>query len=201
MPKIIVFTIITLIRIIGVGAFLFIHPFWAYLINALLDMADGPIYKHFIKVDTKKAQLQDKVLDLWLYTTAIFTIFNTYPGLASGSPRAGHLSFSAKGGWASGPTYFLLFLYLYRLAGQIVFFITKNKRLLVYFPNFFENFFFFFTFLDLISANYLLEKPLFMYPSVILLITGKIAHEVSLHCRNETVFDNIILPFFRQQKR
>jgi hypothetical protein len=160
------------IRIIGVGTFLVIHPFLAYLINAFLDMADGPIHKHILKIDPPKAQLIDKILDLWLYTTAIFTIFNI----------------------------FLLIFYLYRLAGQIVYFISRNKRLLVYFPNFFENFFLFFTLLDLISANYLLEKPLFMYPSVILLIMGKIAHEVSLHRRNETVFDNIILPLFKASR-
>jgi len=169
------------IRIIGVGTFLVIHPFLAYLVNAVLDMADGPIHKHILKIDPPKAQLIDKILDLWLYTTAI--------------------TFSLSSNYLLPITYYLLFLYFYRLIGQCVYFITRNKRLLVYFPNFFENFFFFFTLLDLISANYLLEKPLFMYPSVILLITGKIAHEVSLHRRNETVFDNIILPFFRQQKR
>ncbi len=179
--KIIVLYLTSAIRIIGVGAFLFLHPFIAYLLNAFLDMADGPIYKHFLKINPQKAQLIDKILDLWLYTTAIiFSLFSNY---------------------LLPITYYLLFLYLYRLIGQIVYFVTRNKRLLVYFPNFFENFFFFFTFLDLISASHLARNPLFLYPSIVILVGGKIAHEISLHRRNETCFDNIILPIFCQRKK
>jgi len=166
------------VRVSGVIAFLFFHPFIAYLINTLFDMADGPVHKHILKLKPETAQLLDKVFDLWLYTAAVTAAATTSYQLPA--------------------TNYLIILYFYRLTGQIVFFATKNKRLLVYFPNLFENFFFLFTFLDLISANQLLKKPIFLLGSIIILVGFKISHEVSLHYRGETVFDNIILPIFKK---
>ncbi len=177
--KIIIF-IVSLTRITGVVAFLYFHPFIAYFFNALFDMADGPIYKHVLILNPVKAQVIDKTFDLWLFTAAVaYTIVNYRPLV----------------------TPLLIFLFVYRLIGQLVFFITKNKRLFVYFPNLFENMFFSFYFLDLISANYLLKDPLFFRINVILWGSSKIIHENSLHRRNETIFDDIILPTFQKIKK
>lgn len=165
------------LRIAGVTAFLFFHPFTAYSINALLDMADGPIYKHILKINPIKAQIVDKILDLWLYSVAVaFATVNFQPQQAT----------------------ILILLYLYRLIGQIVFFSTKNKRVFVYFPNIFENMFFFFTFLDLTSSSYLLKNTTFCWGSLFIVVITKVLHEISLKYRNETVFDDIALPLLKK---
>lgn len=172
--KFIFYTTVT-VRMGGVTAFLFTHPFIAYFLNALFDMADGPIYKHIIKLEPQKSQLLDKIFDLWLYTTAatavIYKLQITNYKL-------------------------LIILYLYRLVGQTLFFATKNKRLLAYFPNFFEAFFLFFSFLDL-TNNLSLVESRFFYPIGIFIAILIILHEISLNIKNETVFDDIILPLFK----
>jgi hypothetical protein len=170
--------LIATVRIGGVAAFLFFHPFIAYSINALFDMGDGPINKHILKIDPLLAQILDKIYDLWLYTAAAaYTLFNPQPVI----------------------TPLLTVLYIYRLIGQTIFFVTKNKNIFVYFPNIFENVFLFAYFLNLVSANWFFENKLFFCLGIIFWSGLKIVHEVSLHHRNETIFDNIILPFFQRR--
>lgn len=70
----IVFWGVLLTRIIGVGLFFLTDPLTAYLINAILDALDGPLYKHVIHLPAIKAQIFDKALDLWLYCFAYITL-------------------------------------------------------------------------------------------------------------------------------
>ena len=167
-------TITTLTRILAAPiALLFLHPFTAYLINAILDGCDGPVYKHILKFDPQEAQRRDKLLDLWLYTTAV--IYNLL------NPQ-----------WF---TPILIGLYLYRLAGQLLFFGTKNRQVLIFFPNLFEIAFFYFYFPYL----HLISPPIKILILAVLIITI-IIHEISLHIYHLTFFDNLLKPTLKKLK-
>ena len=168
---------IILIRVLGVGLFISLDPLIAYLINGMLDAVDGPIYKHLIKLPPVKAQLIDKALDLWLYCWA-YLLLPSLPSFAM---------------------HFLTATFLLRLVGQFCFFATKNRRVLLYFPNFFEVTFLYVLFLERLGSN--LTDNLI---PLIGLYLGKIAHEYILHHKEITIFDHVLIPglhLFQKKRR
>ena len=164
----------TIVRILAAPiAFTILSPFPAYLINTIFDGCDGPIYKHILKLDPEKAQRRDKLLDLWLYTvTVVYSTLNYQ--------------------WF---TPILIGCYLYRLAGQVIFFATQDRRTLVYFPNLFEVAFFYFYLTHLYSI-----PPAIEIATLVILFTIIVAHEMSLHIYQVTFFDNLLKPILGKIK-
>lgn len=163
-------------RVIGVTLFIGLDPLTAYLINGALDAIDGPIYKHVVRLPSVKAQLIDKALDLWLYSCA-YLFLPSLPQLDQN---------------------FLTATFLLRLIGQFIFFATKDRRVLLYFPNFFEVTFVYIFLLqkfEVLLANNLVP--------LLLLYLGKIAHEYVLHHKEITIFDHLLIPGLQhfQKKR
>ena len=97
------------------GAFIiFINPFWGYFIYVILDIADGQILPNFAGMNPLAYHLWDKYVDTFVFFVMLIV---TIPyGIFTP----------------------LLFLLLYRLVGQLIFWETKNDRYLLVFPNIFE---------------------------------------------------------------
>lgn len=155
------------IRSLGVILFVYIDPLFAYLSNGLLDALDGPIYKHVVQLQPVKAQLLDKSLDLWLYCAAYFFL----PALPSFT------------------LHFLTTTFLLRLIGQFIFFATKDRKVLLYFPNFFEVTYVYVLVFQKLNLNFTHH-----YWLLGLLYLAKIAHEYILHHKEITIFDHLIIP-------
>lgn len=99
--------------------YILIDPLWGYFLTLVFDYFDSfflAAKKNFVEMPWKAYLSWDKYLDLAGYVTMLIV------GLRMG--------FS-----------FLLILFLYRLIGQILFFITKKEFLFVIFINFFQPFY------------------------------------------------------------
>lgn len=181
MKKKIVFYLIILLRFTCVAAFFVFHPFTAYLIGFFLDMIDGPIYKHYLKIKPMAAQRLDKALDVWLYSAAIFFAVFFHDRIF---------------------VPFLIGLYLYRVIGQVLFLATADRVFLMIFMNFFEIFYLFFYFLDFLGQFELLKtvSPMFLYPLFLLVVGLKLQHELALHFKNWTAFDSWWMPLIKKAK-
>ncbi|EKE14716.1 MAG: hypothetical protein ACD_12C00328G0001, partial [uncultured bacterium] len=104
---------IVILRIL-VAPLIFIWPLLSIILSVFLDLIDAD-FAH--KIMSKKLyQLIDKNLDLWWFINIIIYIFINFPEYKI----------------------YLLFLFIYRLIGQLIYYFSKNRGVLLYFPNFFE---------------------------------------------------------------
>ena len=167
--------VIVAVRLLIVSLFLIMPAFWAYAIGIFVDCVDGVIIKRLLKVKDAVYQQQDKVLDTWLNIFALlFALFNEF--------------------WF---TPILLALFIFRFAGQIVFWATKNKTWLIVFPNFFEEAYLFLTFTVLAGLKLTTS---FQWGIVIgTIFIFKIWQELFLHCFvNHSAFSDFWAPLYRR---
>lgn len=99
---------------------IFFNHFWGLIIYFIFDWVDSQILLYGAKISRSKYEVRDKYLD-WVGHT--FMLVSSI-----GSPYIGLLSV----------------LFVFRLIGQIVFSFTKNEKVFLFFPNFFEHMFFWF---------------------------------------------------------
>ncbi len=141
---------IILLRILS-APLIFILPLQSIILSVFLDIIDGDFA---CKVVTKKNyQLIDKNLDLWWFINILIYSFINYPNYKT----------------------YLLILFLYRLIGQLIFYFNHNRKVLMFFPNFFEWIFF----LIFFGKNY--------YPFTLIVFLAKILQEWFLHIANLSI--------------
>lgn len=105
--------LIFLLRIF-VALLIFVWPLLSIILSVFLDLIDADFA---YRVMSKKLyQFIDKNLDLWWYINIIIYSFFYYPDYKT----------------------YLLILFIYRLIGQLIYYFNRNRRTLLFFPNFFE---------------------------------------------------------------
>ena len=153
--------VINVITRLVFGPGIFVSVWMATIVNFILDWADGEFFK---RAGYKKEEYKiiDKILDLYWYAFIIsYAVVNDIPGLP-----------------------ILIFLFVYRLVGQILFFIKRKQILLFIFPNFFEIFFYFYLASIVFKPLSLyLTIPNAIYPMGIIFLTVMI-REYLLHIRD-----------------
>lgn len=127
-----------IIKLSGLLLFYFLSPKYAFLINILLfDILDCDVknylsfYKNAllhklrclpnvckIKCPDSNYQAKDKLTDIILYIFSLKYLYNPV----------------------------LLFLLIFRIIGTIIFFLTNNPGIFLFFPNFFESAYLFYSF-------------------------------------------------------
>lgn len=148
---------IVFLRIIT-APLVFIWPLPAIILSFFLDSIDIEFASQKV-LTLAEYERWDKALDLWWYLNAM--IF----------------------GWFSFPyfKYFLLFLFVFRLIGDLIFFLKGDRRILFLFPNFFENVFLLISLsLFIKPLNFLLDGKYFL-TSLTVVILLKIFQEWWIH--------------------
>jgi len=121
---------VVLLRIL-VAPLIFIWPLTSIILSVFFDLIDAD-FAH--KVTSKKLyQIIDKNLDLWWFINIMTYSYINYPDYKI----------------------YLLILFVYRFIGQLIYYVSGKREVLIFFPNFFEWVFF----LIFLGKNY--------YPSVI----------------------------------
>ena len=153
----------------GAGLTVFLVPdvslFWAYVANVILDSTDCRF-----RIDGTKCigdvnyQLEDKVMDLLMDLVALHTALKEERDFNN----------------------VLIFTYMFRLVGCILFLITKDDSILFFFPNLFSIFFLFFFFLE----EYDLEFDNNTFWILIAMIIGKMIQEYILHIKKIHIIIN-----------
>jgi hypothetical protein len=158
------------IRLLGVALVFIFSPILAIVLNILIDYLDGPVYKHYLKVASKKAQYYDKFWDYAYYIALLILIVNI-------KPMAWQL---------------LVALFFYRSIGELAFFVTGNKKVFIYFPNFFE-----YITLGVFIAS---STKISIFSQAVMfsgIVSFRIWNEIFLHRDNKTFFAVFWLPLFR----
>lgn len=148
----------------------FSYPILTIVMVILLDTADGNFYLQW-NIKRTLYNTIDKSLDLLWYTVSVYYAYLNLP-------------------------YFqlLLALYLLRLAGHLVFYFSKNEKIFLYFPNFYENVLIFIVVATAIPKfSSFLVIPVFYYVVLILGIL-KMIQELLVHTRKYLAFVNSYLP-------
>ncbi len=160
--------ILSLLLRIGTAPLIFWFPLPAILLSFFLDGIDGEFASRKA-LTLAEYEYYDKALDLWWYTNAV--LFSSF--YFSDSPFI---------------KYFLLLLFVYRLIGEVIFFKLNTRRILFWFPNFFEFFFVYF-----FIARYLpilWEQPWVSVISISL-VGGKLFQEWWLHIAKLSTYEQI----------
>jgi len=148
---------VVLLRILG-ASLIFIWPLPAIILSFFLDVIDIEFASRNV-LTLQIYERYDKALDLWWY-------FNV-------------MAFSWF--YLSDYKYLLLVLFIYRLSGQIIFFVKNNRRIFFFFANFFENVFILIFFSDYFKQlNFLLNKKYF-FISIFILMSLKLFQEWWIH--------------------
>lgn len=101
-----------------------IWPLQSIIVSFFLDAVDADFAHHI--VSKRKYQEIDKLLDSWVFLFEMILAWRIFFGFK----------------------YFLLFLFLWRIIGTIIFYIAKNRKIFLVFGNYFENAFFVLFFKD-----------------------------------------------------
>ena len=107
---------IVLLRILA-APLIFILPLQSIILSVFLDLFDAE-FAHKV-VSKKKYELIDKNIDLWFYINIMIYSYLNYPDYKVS----------------------LFILFIYRFIGQVIYYLGKNRRILLFFPNFFEGMF------------------------------------------------------------
>jgi len=110
---------------------IFIWPLLSIIVSFFLDLIDAD-FAHKV-VSKRLYQIIDKNLDLWWFINIMIYSYIYYPGYK----------------------FYLLVLFIYRVVGQLIYYFSGKRGVLVFFPNFFELVFF----LIFLGKNY--------FPSII----------------------------------
>lgn len=163
------YILIIILRIIF-APLIFVWPLLSIIVSFFLDLIDADFaYK---AVSKRLYQIIDKNLDLWWSINIIVYSYINYPGYKI----------------------YLLILFIYRLVGQLIYYFSGNRGILLFFPNFFEWVFF----LIFLGKNY--------YPSIItgqafylillVIFFAKIFHEWFLHVADLSIRED----FFKSKR-
>jgi len=142
--------------------FLWKNPLLVWGLIFLVDWFDGDIFRQAFRYQKNSAyQLFDKTMDLYGYCFALALSY-TSQSLIFG---------------------ILLFLFLLRATGMVIFLIKREKKTLALFPNIFENIFIVYILtLSFPSLNFLLEGNT-LYITLLVLSAATIARECFLHIK------------------
>lgn len=135
---------IVFLRIIS-APLIFVWPLPAIILSVFLDIIDGDLAAPV--VTKKRYELVDKNLDLWWFVNIMIYALIKYPNYRI----------------------YLLILFSYRLIGQLIYYVSHNRKVLMLFPNFFEWIFY----LIFFGINY--------YPFTLMVVLAKIFQEWFLH--------------------
>lgn len=161
------FLIFSLIRF-GAALLILKWPLFGILLSALVDGKDWD-YLHIAKdFDYDFYHNWDKVMDIIYLTVAVTTV----------------------GRWKDIIVKRIaIFLYVFRLSGVVLFFITQIKPILFYFPNIFENFFIWTLIFLKIGKNKPISNPRLVLPMILLSIgIPKLIHEYTMHVKNQQLW-------------
>ncbi len=137
---------------------IFIWPLTSIIVSFLLDVIDIEFASRGVTTLHEYENI-DKIFDLWWYVLSLL------------------YSYFKLNQWFG----FLLILFLFRLVGDIIFFLKGDRKILMFFPNFFENSFFLFFFSNYFYGINFLIKPENLYFSLILIFMIKIVQEWWVH--------------------
>lgn len=175
MFKIFVLILIFTIRLSVISLLFLINPITAIIINIIADYADGPLYKYYLKIPPLRAQYYDKILD-YIYYVGLLTLVISQKTVVLP---------------------FLLLLFIFRTVGEFIFFITGNKRIFVYFPNFFEYFTLGFFITQAIDPTAITSSLNWIALLLLVITWFRVWNESFLHKENKTTFQVFWLPLLR----
>lgn len=140
---------------------IFRWPLFGILISNLCDMYDWKFVQVKTAADLKLYQTWDKSMDLYYQSIIVLVILRFKDTIFKKTA---------------------IFLFLFRMIGDSLFFLTANRNFLLYFPNFFENFVIFYLLYKWITKNNILfsSKKRFLLVAAVIGIP-KIIHEYFLH--------------------
>ena len=149
--------------------FIWQHAFITTCLVTFLDGIDGDLFR-FATLSRKGKVYQkiDKILDFYWYTFILVYI------------------------WESSLSSLFLAFWLFRFLGMTLFLIGKNRKILFFFPNLFENLFFAYIIAKTFpSFSFLLEKGFF--PKTLLIVFfSKMIQEYILHIKQFSFHDYFI---------
>lgn len=160
---------VVLLRIL-VAPLIFIWPLLSIIVSFFLDLIDGDFaYK---VVSKKLYQIIDKNLDLWWFINIMIYSYINYPDYKI----------------------YLLILFIYRVVGQLIYYVSGNRKILLLFPNFFGWVFF----LIFLGKNYypLIITGQTFYLILLVIFFVKIFHEWFLHVANLSIRED----FFKSKR-
>ncbi len=144
-----------------------LSPFYPYVLNTILDLTDCPfdvvwgrlkkgnIFDAECNTGLYSYQIPDKIFDILVDTAALH--------IALRNPKPF--------------TNILVYTYILRLIGFIIFMITKNDKVFIFFPHLFQVFYVYFYAVEEFNIDVSETNTI----NLILLVLGKITHELTLH--------------------
>lgn len=163
-----IFLFSSLLRVV-LPLFIFKYPLFGVVAATFLDIIDIEFASRKV-LTLMQYEITDKVLDTWWYFVAL-----AYSG-----------SFM--------PQFFLILLplFIYRLAGVVLFFLRRERKILFFFPAFIENVFLLFFFsLYFQSLNFLTEGNN-LYFSLLVVSLFKIGQEFWVHIAEISIPEDIL---------
>jgi len=146
--------LIFILRIL-VAPLIFVWPLLSIILSVFLDLIDADFaYKLISK---KLYEIVDKNLDLWWFANIMIYAYINYPDYRI----------------------YLLILFIYRFIGQLIYYVSKNRKILIFFPNFFEWIFFLIFFGKNFDPSILNGQKYYLF--LITIFITKIFHEWFLH--------------------
>ncbi len=178
-PKIVI-PLIYLVRIAVVFTLFLVHPLIAVGLITLADMWDGLTYKFWLGISThtKLYQYSDKFLDYVYYVGLIIYLFQADAVLLP----------------------LFVVLYIYRTIGDVIFWITYNRKVLLFFPNFFEYFVIAYFIVEELAPQYISYDLNYIVPVVGGISVFKIGQEYFLHSKEGSVASEFVIPAVRKLK-
>lgn len=173
MNRKLIFLLNILLRIFSIGAIFIVGPIWGIIIDIFYDSLDGQIFRYLLKIETTslKYQIYDKFFDLLFYCTLIYILWQIQPPLFE----------------------ILVLLFVFRLAGQLIFLIGGISKTLLYFPNIFEETTLFILIAYQIVPQILAYSNPFFWLGLVCILIFKIYIEYALHIKNVS-FMKLIIP-------
>ena len=145
------------------------HSAYLVILITLLDVVDAEFASNRV-LSKEWYQRMDKMLDLWWYIWILTYVIIYYP------------IFSV----------YFVGLFIYRLIGHVLMAMGAERRVLLYFPNFFEYLFFLLFFSKAFTIlNFLTQGNNFYY-SLLVIIIFKLSQEYFLHVKKISIRENIL---------
>lgn len=145
----------TIFRVI-IPFFIFWNPVLITILSVVGDAVDGDIFQ---RVGIKKGDYQtiDKFLDLYWYVfIMIYALGIEFKDV-------------------------FLFLFIFRMVGNVLFFLIKDQRILIIFPNIFETFFFVYLLALVFPGFGTLLQGQNLFLTMLLITLVKLVNEIIIH--------------------
>ncbi len=146
---------------------IFSFPFFTVIFATFLDAIDAEFASKKV-LSKRQYQEIDKTVDMWWYF------------------------------WVLGYSYFylksffilLLTLFIYRFVGWVLFSKSYKRKLLIFFPNFFENAFFLFFFAGYFGWAWIISGQM-LYISISIVLILKLLQEYWLHVLEKSIWEDV----------